>query len=90
MSIVDIRNTITKRLEDYLGCPVKLSDQASPVPEFPYGYYSVTTPYGASGEHGDYTTESIRASTQITITRKEKPSDLLVYLLQHRPLVKGG
>ena len=75
MNFVAVRNTITKRLESYLGIPVKLSDQFSPVPEAnPFCFYSVTTPYAPAGEQGNYSEDSIPGSTEITITRREQPS----------------
>jgi len=72
--IDDVRNPITARLEDYLGIPVKLSDQTSPVPDPPFCFYSVITPYATTGEQGDYDVSNITETSQVTITRTEQPS----------------
>jgi len=72
--IEDVRNPITQRLEKYLGIPVKLSDQTSPVPESPFCFYSVITPYASTGELGHYDVSNITDTSKVTITRTEQPS----------------
>lgn len=74
MNFLEVRNTIMTRLEQYLGIPVVLSDQAAPMPEFPFCYYSITTPYAPTGEMGNYRIEDIPGETKITTTRREQPS----------------
>lgn len=61
-----------KLLWDYLGCPVVLSDQVQPEAPFPFGIYSITTPYAPTGEMGDYTTAA--AEGGVEIIRMEMPS----------------
>lgn len=79
MTFLEARNIITKRLEAYLGIPVVLSDQAAPVPEFPFCYYSVTTPYAPTGELGDHTQEEVveDGAANIVDTRREMPTATL-------------
>ena len=72
MTITQIRDKLISLLWDYLGCPVILSDQVQPEAEFPYGIYSITTPYAPAGELGDYT--SADTEEGVEITRMEMPS----------------
>jgi len=74
MTFLEVRNTITKRLESYLGIPVELSDQTSPVPDYPFCYYSVITPYAPTGEFGNYSIQDNPGETTITTIRTEQPS----------------
>lgn len=72
MTFVQIRNKLISLLWDYLGRPVILSDQVQPELDFPYGIYSITTPYAPNGELGDYTTAETEGGVEIT--RMEMPS----------------
>lgn len=72
MNITQIRNKLIALLWDYLGCPVILSDQVQPEAQPPFGIYSVTTPYAATGELGDYIT--IPAEDGAKVIRTEMPS----------------
>ena len=72
MTVVLLRNSIVKLLWDYLECPVILADQVQPETEFPFGIYSVTTPYASTGELGDYSVEDVEGGTMET--RMEMPS----------------
>lgn len=72
MTITQIRNQLVKLLWDYLGCPVILSDQVQPEALFPYGIYSITTPYAPNGELGDYTMAPLEDGA--VVTRMEMPS----------------
>lgn len=74
MTFLDVRNTIVSQLEAALCIPVVLSDQAAPAPDFPFAYYSVTSPYAPTGEMGNYSTEEIEGTNQIITTRTEQPS----------------
>lgn len=40
----DTESYIVTQLEHYVGCPVVLSNQTSPVPPYPYVLYTITTP----------------------------------------------
>lgn len=72
MTITQIRNRLVKLLWDYLGCPVVLSDQVQPEAPFPFGIYSITTPYASTGELGDYATAAAEGGAEIA--RMEMPS----------------
>ena len=41
MTFEQARNGIISALENYIGCPVNLSEQIENIPNFPYCYYSV-------------------------------------------------
>lgn len=56
MTFVEMRNTLVKKLWDYLGCPVVLADQVQPEAPFPFVVYSVTAPYIPGNEMGNYRT----------------------------------
>jgi hypothetical protein len=73
MTIVEVRNTIVKLLEEYLKIPVVLSEQTNPMPPFPLCFYSILTAYVPSGEMGqvDYTLNPDKET--ITTTRTEQP-----------------
>jgi len=81
MTFLKVRNTISKKLEEHLGIPVKLSEQTDSVPEFPFCFYSVTTPYASTGELGNYSTEEIPGTTDITTTREEQPSATFSFVM---------
>lgn len=74
MTFIEIRNTLTSLLEAALGVSVVLSDQVAPAPDFPFCYYSVTTPYAPTGEMGNYSVEEIEGTSKIITTRTEQPS----------------
>ncbi len=80
MTFVEIRNAITTRLEEFLGIPVVLSDQATPVPDFPFFYFSVTSPYAPTGEMGNYDYTEIPGGTNITTTRSEQPNSTFSFV----------
>ena len=44
MTFQEVRDTIVKRLEAHIGCPVILSEQIAPKEEPPYCYYSALAP----------------------------------------------
>lgn len=44
MTIVQVRDAIQTRLQQHLGCPVKLSSAVSKMPKVPYCYYSILAP----------------------------------------------
>ncbi|MDR2513907.1 MAG: hypothetical protein LBD02_01715 [Christensenellaceae bacterium] len=94
MTFLEARNTIIKRLEEHLGIPVVLSDQATPVPDFPFCYYSATTPYAPTGEMGDHTTREVAANgdTNIVDTRREMPTATLslVFCSENRWVTQDG
>lgn len=74
MTFLNVRNTIVSLLEEALDVRVVLSDQTSPVPDFPFAYYSVTTPYAPTGEMGNYSAEEIAGTTRLKTKRTEQPS----------------
>ena len=55
MTFVEMRNTLVKKLWDYLGCPVVLADQVQPEAPFPFVVYSVTAPYIPGNETFSFT-----------------------------------
>ena len=73
MTFLDVRNIIIKRLSEHLGIPVVLSGQVSPVPDFPFGYYSVVTPYAPTGQQGAYSASAGDGGTSIATVRAEQP-----------------
>jgi len=73
MTIVEIRNALTKPLEEYLGIPVVLSEQTNPVPDMPLCYYSILTPYAPIGEAGEIARTLNADGKTITTTRTENP-----------------
>jgi len=74
MTIADLRNTVISLLIEYLGMPVVLSDQTSPVPPYPCGYYTIMTPYAPVGEMGSIAwTPNYDEGRTITTTRIEQP-----------------
>ncbi|MEA4901856.1 LIC_12616 family protein [Desulfitobacterium sp.] len=78
MTFLEVRNIITQRLEQYLGIPVILGDQATPPPDnYPFCYYSVTTPYAPTGAMGNYEQTEIPSTTKLTTTRTEQPTATL-------------
>lgn len=44
MNFGQMRNAVIARLENHIECPVKLSEQISDIPDFPYCYYSILAP----------------------------------------------
>ena len=44
MTFEQMRNAVVAELEAHIGRPVKLSEQISDIPDFPYCYYSVLAP----------------------------------------------
>lgn len=44
LAISDIESKIVTALENYIDCPVILSNQTSPAPTYPYISYTITTP----------------------------------------------
>lgn len=44
LAIPDIESKIVTALENYIDCPVILSNQISPAPQYPYISYTITTP----------------------------------------------
>lgn len=78
MTFTQIRNKIISLLWDYLERPVVLADQVEPELEFPYGIYTVTTPYVPHIEQGDITTADAGEGA-VTITRMEMPSATLSF-----------
>lgn len=73
MTFIEARNIFTQKLEKYLGVPVVLSDQTTPPSDFPFAYYSITTPYAPTGEMGNYTQEDIPGGDEVAETRSEQP-----------------
>ena len=74
MTFVEIRNTIAKKLEDYLGVPGDLADQIQPMLALPFWYFSVTTSYISTGELGEITTTPNDDGITVTTSRREQPS----------------
>ena len=54
MTPKEVRNVVTKQLEDYLGLRVYRSGQVAPEAELPYLIYSITSPYIAEPTMGHY------------------------------------
>jgi hypothetical protein len=74
MPFLDIRDTIVKMLEEYLGVPGVLSDQVQPVAyDWPLWYYSVLTSYAPTGEQGNYTHTPTSDGVTVEIARVEQP-----------------
>jgi hypothetical protein len=73
MSFLDVRNTLTKKLAEYLGCPIVLSDQTEPVEAFPFGFYSVLTPYAPTGEQGNHSHTLNPDGVTVNAVRREQP-----------------
>lgn len=48
MTFEQMRNAVVAELEAHIGRPVKLSEQISDIPDFPYCYYSVLAPASAN------------------------------------------
>lgn len=48
------RNTVVAKLAALMQVPIRLSDDQAPESTPPYGYYSIVTPYAATGELGSH------------------------------------
>lgn len=88
MTFIETRNCIVNSLEEYLGCPVILSDQIADKPDFPYCYYSVLVPritnhaFGLQcvqeNDDGGYTLkryEPVKATISLTFCSENRESD---------------
>lgn len=70
MKFIEVRNVLIVGLEEYLGCPVILSEQISTVPDFPYCYYSVLSPRIADHSFGLHETSKTAAGA---VHRRAEP-----------------
>lgn len=70
MTPKEVRNVVTKQLEDYLGLRVYRSGQVAPEAELPYLIYSITSPYIAEPTMGHYDIE--REANEAYLHRRER------------------
>lgn len=84
MSSVEIRNTLSAGLTDYLGIPVVLSDQVAPEEKVPYGIYTVTAPYVPAGGLGDHAREAFGEDIKDTRLEQAYATISLTFCSQNR------
>ena len=72
MTPKEVRNVVTKQLEDYLGLRVYRSGQVAPEAELPYLIYSITSPYIAEPTMGHYDIE--REANEAYLLRLRPPA----------------
>lgn len=72
MTPKEVRNVVTKQLEDYLGLRVYRSGQVAPEAELPYLIYSITSPYIAEPTMGHYEMDIEREENAAYLHRRER------------------
>lgn len=89
MTFVQVRDAIVDGLEKHIRRPVKLSDQITETPEYPYCYYSILSPRMSSHAFG-LNEVQIRHRRPVFIRSEPVEASLSFTFCSKNRTVKGG